>query len=510
MMLIIPIVLLILPYPGFCDLNFSFPSFDSSSCDEDGDFICMGSVVSRNGSLIITPVDDERKMNGKNSSVNLIGRVLYKTPVVAWPASFSTTFTIRIVNDPDSALFGDGMAFVIAQDDRPSPPQSYGSYLGILGPSTEGGVVHQLAVELDTFMNEYESDPDDNHIAIDTISIRDPVVVKSLEKTGIDLKSGRDITVQIIYDGWDKILRIFVAYTGEPLVEFIKKRIVMKKTVPRQVYIGFTGSTATARESHEILNWNFTLFVLPEGSLKTAIGLSKREAFLVIILPILFGISILAAAIFPFAIRAFRQNKQRKQRHCEIQNLSLNAANAPKVFRYRTLSKATKNFSKDKLLGTGGFGSVFKGQLSDPPKTVAVKKVSATSTQGEKEYLAEICTIGRLKHKNLVQLEGELLNCVDRNLDEKYNVDQVTRTLMVGLACLHPGSRFRPCMRKVVQVLLNPDEPLMSLPASRPLVVSLSFNSSTVSSVGTDSGGSMQSLPEEMTITRNPSCSDET
>ncbi|KAI3691068.1 hypothetical protein L2E82_49285 [Cichorium intybus] len=435
-MLILVIVLVVLQNPGFSAANFSFNSFDPNSCDQDGYFICMGSVVSKNGSLIITEGNNDQKMDLKNSSVNLIGRVLYKIPIVAWPASFSTTFTIRIVVDPDSALSGDGMAFVIAQDNQCSPPESFGSFLGILAPSTPREALRQLAVELDTYKNEYYSDPDGNHIAIDTVSIQNPVVVKSLGKTGIDLKSGRDITVQITYDGWEKILKILVAYSGEPHVEFIKQRIIMKRTVPRQVYIGFTGATGGARESHHVLNWNFTSTELPDKSLKT----------------------------------------------------------------------------------------------------------------GEKEYLAEICTIGRLKHKNLLPLEGwchdrgqlllvykympngsldkskgmmeenslvdyvweayvkgEILNCVDRDLAGNFNTNQVRRTLMVGLACLHPGSKFRPTMRKVVQVFMNPDEPLMTVPPSRPFIVNMSFSSSAANStVGGDSGLSMQSFTEEITSTRNP------
>ncbi|KAL7166288.1 hypothetical protein ACSBR2_037044 [Camellia fascicularis] len=82
------------------------------------------------------------------------------------------------------------------------------------------------------------------------------------------------------------------------------------------------------------------------------------------------------------------------------------AANGPQLFPYKKLSKATRNFSKDNLLGTGGFGSVYKWVMSKPPTTIAVKKINATSKQGEKEYLAEICTISHLRHKNLLQLQG--------------------------------------------------------------------------------------------------------
>nr|XP_043639366.1 seed leukoagglutinin-like [Erigeron canadensis] len=106
----------------------------------------MGSVESSNGSLLITPA---------NGQENQIGRLLYKIPVIAWPASFVTIFTIRIVVDPQSKMSGDGMAFVIAQDDQPSPQLSYGSYMGILGPSAQCGIPRQLAVELDTYKNEF-------------------------------------------------------------------------------------------------------------------------------------------------------------------------------------------------------------------------------------------------------------------------------------------------------------------------------------------------------------------
>lgn len=55
-------------------------------------------------------------------------------------------------------------------------------------------------MELDTYMNEYMI-PDGNHIGVDTTSMATPVAAKSLNSTGIDLKSGRNITVKIDYDG---------------------------------------------------------------------------------------------------------------------------------------------------------------------------------------------------------------------------------------------------------------------------------------------------------------------
>uniref|UniRef100_A0A8R7VDI1 Protein kinase domain-containing protein n=1 Tax=Triticum urartu TaxID=4572 RepID=A0A8R7VDI1_TRIUA len=66
------------------------------------------------------------------------------------------------------------------------------------------------------------------------------------------------------------------------------------------------------------------------------------------------------------------------------------------------IKKATKNFSEK--LGEGGFGCVYKGALADL-SLVAVKNLKSTG-QGEKQFRAEIQTIGIIRHINLVQLFG--------------------------------------------------------------------------------------------------------
>ncbi|WVZ67878.1 hypothetical protein U9M48_016896 [Paspalum notatum var. saurae] len=74
------------------------------------------------------------------------------------------------------------------------------------------------------------------------------------------------------------------------------------------------------------------------------------------------------------------------------------------AFTYRDLQSVTKNFSEK--LGGGAFGSVFKGSLSDPDATlVAVKKLEGVR-QGEKQFRAEVSTIGTVQHVNLIRLLG--------------------------------------------------------------------------------------------------------
>ncbi|XP_073359377.1 L-type lectin-domain containing receptor kinase IX.1-like [Aegilops tauschii subsp. strangulata] len=79
---------------------------------------------------------------------------------------------------------------------------------------------------------------------------------------------------------------------------------------------------------------------------------------------------------------------------------------APKRFCYSDLAMAIDNFSDDKKLGQGGFGSVYKGFLKELNLHVAIKRVSKGSKQGRKEYASEVRVISRLRHKNLVQLIG--------------------------------------------------------------------------------------------------------
>ena len=85
-------------------------------------------------------------------------------------------------------------------------------------------------------------------------------------------------------------------------------------------------------------------------------------------------------------------------------------------FSYKNLYKATKGFSNKELPGERGFGKVYKGTLRSSNKEIAV---SCDSKQGMKEFVAEIISMGRLRHRNLVQLlgycwqKGELLLVYD-------------------------------------------------------------------------------------------------
>ncbi|XP_058181375.1 L-type lectin-domain containing receptor kinase V.9-like [Rhododendron vialii] len=78
----------------------------------------------------------------------------------------------------------------------------------------------------------------------------------------------------------------------------------------------------------------------------------------------------------------------------------------PHRFGYKDLFIATKGFKDRELLGRGGFGRVYRGVLPTSNIQVAVKRVAHDSRQGLREFVAEIATMGRQQHPNLVRLLG--------------------------------------------------------------------------------------------------------
>ncbi|KAL5864613.1 hypothetical protein ACOSQ3_002127 [Xanthoceras sorbifolium] len=77
----------------------------------------------------------------------------------------------------------------------------------------------------------------------------------------------------------------------------------------------------------------------------------------------------------------------------------------PTELTYDNVVRATGNFSIGNLIGTGGFGSTYKAELF-PGYLVAVKRLSIGRFQGIQQFDAEITTLGRIRHKNLVTLIG--------------------------------------------------------------------------------------------------------
>ncbi|KAI3456370.1 hypothetical protein Pfo_013033 [Paulownia fortunei] len=109
------------------------------------------------------------------------------------------------------------------------------------------------------------------------------------------------------------------------------------------------------------------------------------------------------------------------------------------LFTFETLASATDQFHENNLLGKGGFGPVYKGNLANG-KEIAVKRLSAASGQGMEEFMNEVIVISKLQHRNLVRLLG---CCVEK--EEKMLIYEYMPNKSLDI-CLfdptHPSQKF--------------------------------------------------------------------
>ncbi|XP_057832924.2 G-type lectin S-receptor-like serine/threonine-protein kinase At2g19130 [Cryptomeria japonica] len=114
-----------------------------------------------------------------------------------------------------------------------------------------------------------------------------------------------------------------------------------------------------------------------------------------------FSVGVVAVALVIFSILMWRRHRQL---HCvrSMERLADSSNSFLIMFSYMDLKIATRNFRSK--LGSGGFSTVFKGYLIDGT-VVAVKKMEG-SRQDEKQFRAEVSSLGIIQHANLTRLRG--------------------------------------------------------------------------------------------------------
>ncbi|KAK9070740.1 hypothetical protein SSX86_011142 [Deinandra increscens subsp. villosa] len=102
-----------------------------------------------------------------------------------------------------------------------------------------------------------------------------------------------------------------------------------------------------------------------------------------------------------------------------------------KAFSFEELNRCTNNFSESNNIGTGGYGTVYKGSLPDG-QLIAIKRAKQGSTQGGLEFKTEIELLSRVHHKNLVSLVGFCFDQGEQMLVYEYIVNGTVKDSISG------------------------------------------------------------------------------
>ncbi|CAI9760779.1 unnamed protein product [Fraxinus pennsylvanica] len=383
--------------------EFTYNGFRSANLSLDG-----MARITPNGLLKLT-----------NSTTQQKGHAFYPDPIIfknssyAPAFSFSTYFVFAMVSGYQN-LGGQGIIFVL------SPSKSFegaspGLYFGLFNQTNNGKFSnHIFGVELDSLKNVDIQDIDDNHVGIDINGMKSV----SSNTSGywdnkdlfhnLTLNSGQPMQLWVEYDGMEKQISVTLAplQYSKPNRTLLQISYDLSHVLKPTMFAGFSSATGPIQiTSHYVLGWSFKINGMAQ-SLDLSrlpklprVGPKTISKVLTIYLPVI-GVVSVSLAIWGVVCYVNRRRKFAEVLEEWERDYS------PQRFKFKDLYKATKGFRDKEILGRGGFGKVYKGVMPRSKSEIAVKRVSHESRQGMKEFVAEIASMGRLRHRNLVPLLG--------------------------------------------------------------------------------------------------------
>nr|GME19786.1 L-type lectin-domain containing receptor kinase IV.1 [Ipomoea batatas] len=436
-----PLLNLVLLYSSLCSLTLPF-----AAASDTTHFIYNGFSNSTDITFDgLAHLSHHSLLQLTNDTTFSTGHVFYTHPISFNNiSSFSTTFVFAMV-PLYATKGGHGMAFVISPTKNLSPVGAAGQFMGLMNESSKGNSSNRIfAVEFDAIETRKFHDLADDHVGIDINDMESKVQkrVAYVDEKGaiqnLTLLSEHPLQAWIDYDGFSNQINVTLApfRVPKPSTPLMSFSFDISLVLAKESYVGFSAATGPELTSDfYVAGWSFRMngratdLDLSKLPKIPHLGRKQTPLFYKTGLPIL---CLVAVAVLGF-VAVYVVGRRKK--FAEVLE-DWEQEFGPHRFKFKDLYMATKGFRESELLGKGGFGSVYKGVLPAIGIEVAVKKVSHDSKQGIREFVAEVVSIGRLRHRNLVRFlgycrrKGELFlvyeympnGSLDRYILKKFNV----------------------------------------------------------------------------------------
>ncbi|XP_024991992.1 cysteine-rich receptor-like protein kinase 2 [Cynara cardunculus var. scolymus] len=133
---------------------------------------------------------------------------------------------------------------------------------------------------------------------------------------------------------------------------------------------------------------------------------SNRGKIIVTVVSVVSSVLVFTvASMIVLYIRKRRYIQQKRKGSYDPEKLAKILIDSSLNFKYSTVEKATGNWDESNKLGQGGFGTVYKGVLSDG-REIAVKRLFFNNKFRAADFYNEVNMISSVEHKNLVRLLG--------------------------------------------------------------------------------------------------------
>jgi len=122
-----------------------------------------------------------------------------------------------------------------------------------------------------------------------------------------------------------------------------------------------------------------------------------------------------------------------------LEDMLCNKIGEPLSLKQHFLETITNNFSKDNLIGCGGYGEVYKGVLKDG--LVAVKKLHSAHAIEDEPFHREVDCLMNIRHHNIVLFVGYCAETHEEVLHQKGKyIFAEKRERLLCFEYLHNGS----------------------------------------------------------------------